>query len=167
MDETRIIAATDRTIAYIRVVGRGNFGCSTSLRNYGEQMLHEPLDRLIIDLAECQCMDSTFMGLLAKFGLEYRAKRVPVQIVNASEENKGLLYELGAAILFEFKEVEIPALDWHEIYRAGTKTTETMFENGKTMLEAHVTLMDLDEANAEKFKDVVEGLDKDLKNLES
>ncbi len=166
MTDTRILAAFAEDTAYIRVVGRATFACSTCFRRFVEELLGEGVTRLVVDLNECPNMDSTFMGVLTKFALDLRRKHEQLEIARVTPENLRLLVELGVKRLFAFSDAELAGGEWLSIYEAG-KHGDELLEQGKTSLLAHQKLIEADAANEERFGAVVENLAEDVKNLEA
>ena len=107
-------------------------------------------------------MDSTFMGMLAMLGLNAKKKGVPAEIVNASEQNEKLLCGLGLKKVFEFKTGPSAAGD--DVPAASNDTTDE--GRARNVLDAHQTLMDIDEGNVQKFERVVEFVKKDIDRME-
>ena len=107
-------------------------------------------------------MDSTFMGMLAMLGLNAKKKGVPAEIVNASEQNEKLLCGLGLKKVFEFKSGPSSAGD--DVPAASNDTSDE--GRARNVLDAHQTLMDIDEGNVQKFERVVEFVKKDIDKME-
>ena len=114
-------------------------------------------------------MDSTFLGVLAGFGLKLNPSGVPlergVELLNASPRVTELLENLGALHLFKISvaPLQLPA-------DVKTCTPEsinpTHEEITRTSLEAHQTLMAMSAENVTRFKDVAQFLAEDLRSLE-
>src|SRR3974390_2898912 len=58
--------------ACIRIVGRANFTSSVDFKALMDELLQRGCRCLALDLSECVLMDSTFLGVLAGFGLKLR-----------------------------------------------------------------------------------------------
>lgn len=157
----RILAATYGQAAAIRIIGRANFKISQPLRDFGIKMIAHGVKSLIFDLSECQGMDSTILGVFAMIGLEGRDK-TEVIIVNADESVRSSLDVVGVSRLCRFAEQPVENLNWKQLGEAAAGATD-MTEVAPTVLEAHQTLMELDQSNVPKFKDVVELLESEVK----
>ena len=70
--ETIIAGGGDRYA--LKVIGRATFECVAPLRNLAKELDTAQFKQIDIDLADCQGMDSTFMGVLAMMAL--RAKKI-------------------------------------------------------------------------------------------
>jgi anti-anti-sigma factor len=162
MADAKILVASDSAMAQIRVIGRTTFTCSPSLRDFGLKMIADAVSKIVIDLSECEGMDSTFMGVLAMIGRRGHEKEIAVEIVNVGGAQKKLLDALGLRNLFTFSRTAADQVNWVSLCN-----TEAVDPPAKTMLEAHETLMEVDADNIPKFKDVVEFLKEDIRKLES
>ena len=161
--ETGEVFLSDRDgIQHIRVKGNASFACAPPLRELAKKLAAEPFAGLKIDLEECTWMDSTFMGMLAMLGLNAKKKGVAAEIWNASEQNEKLLCGLGLKKVFEFKSG--PSMTGDDVPAASNATTAE--SNAWNVLDAHRTLMDIDEGNVRKFEKVVEYVEKDIDRME-
>src|SRR6202012_432688 len=124
--------------------------------------------QFIIDLSECVLMDSTFLGVLAGFGIKLNPHGVlsehHVELLNASARVTELLDNLGAVHLFKMTS---GALQLSGDVKACTPESihPTHEQITRTSLEAHQTLMAINPENVVRFKDVTQFLAEDLKNL--
>ena len=100
MPEAKVLVAVDGRAAWVKVTGRATFACSTPLRDFGRQVIHDSVPQVLIDLSECERMDSTFMGTLALIAQQGRRAGTPVRILRASAKADRLLDELGLCPLF-------------------------------------------------------------------
>jgi len=161
--ETGEVFLSDKDgIQYIRVKGNASFVCAPPLRELAKKLAAEPFAGLKIDLQECTWMDSTFMGMMAMLGLNAKKKGVSAEIFNASEQNEKLLCGLGLKKVFEFKSGSFTAGD--DVPAASNSCTAE--NNARNVLDAHRTLMDIDEGNVQKFGKVVEYVKKDIDRME-
>jgi len=157
----------------IKIVGRANVGSSIDFKRLVQELLGKDLSCFVLDLSECVLMDSTFLGVLAGFGLKIndpgtvgREDR-SIELLNPNLRVSELLENLGVAHLFKLRQngaapqpngtgqVEFPA------------TVSSREEVTRNCLEAHQTLMRLCPENASKFKDVTQFLSEDLVKLKA
>jgi len=161
MSNGEVIIANGEGVYAIKVSGRATFECAPPLRALSKELDQTSFQKVEIDLEDCQGMDSTFMGVLAMMAL--RAKKIGAEIIicNASEPNKTLLYGLGLKKLFQFTIGHVDVGD------AAARQSEAVDQrtNATTVLEAHKTLMGVDEENVKKFEKVVDFVQKDLDKL--
>ena len=167
----KLLVALGGDIALIRVLGRGSFKVSTALKDFSAAAIEKGVRSLVLDMAECVGMDSTFMGVLAGLALRLKQKSGGrIAMINLSLRTRGLLATLGLDQVIDphmagatpenlrpfFQGVphEMTALDTREI---------SQFTTTETMLEAHEDLVKLSPENLPKFKDVLTFLREDLK----
>jgi len=153
----------------IRVIGRATFECAPALRNMAGTLEQETFRQVRIDLSGCTWMDSTFMGILAMIGL--RAKKISAEafIVNADAQNENLLCGLGLRKVFQFtaEKTEPDAPAPAEAPKSGASSAQdSALDSAKTVLAAHETLMDVDEENVRKFRNVVSMVRQEIQKKE-
>jgi len=123
----------------------------------------------VLDLSECALMDSTFLGVLAGFGLKMSdSQKDPckqgIELLNPNARISELLESLGILHLFKVSEGPLKLPDQTEV-RTLTPAAPSKEEVTRACLEAHQTLMEINPQNVSKFKEVTAFLAEDLKNL--
>ena len=112
---------------------------------------------VIIDLTEVDCIDSTMLGMLAKISLRSQEalNKVPT-IVSTRDDVTRILLSMGFDSIFA-----IAGEGGNAIGAGGELATEVVSEDEMRaqVIEAHRTLMDLNESNREAFRDLVESLE--------
>jgi anti-anti-sigma factor len=159
--EAQVLAARYENILVFRVQGRVTFKVSTEFREYAVKAFEDSIRCLILDLSGCITMDSTFMGVLAMIGIEGRRRNVQLLVVNADENHRKLLDGIGVSRVWEFSDTPVPQVNFATLCEAA-KGAVSMGDVAELVLEAHQTLMSLDEANVPKFKNVVDLLSLEL-----
>ena len=162
MEKGEVFISEKDTVTFICVKGNASFVCASPLRELAKKLASEPFGGLKIDLEECTWMDSTFMGMLAMLGLNAKKKGVPAEIWNASEQNEKLLLGLGLKKVFAFQAGTFGGAD----DAPAASDAVTAESNARNVLDAHQTLMDIDEGNVPKFEKVVEYVKKDIDRME-
>jgi anti-sigma B factor antagonist len=163
----RISVWVQDQLACIKIVGRANFTSSIDFKALMQELLQRGCRCFVLDLAECVLMDSTFLGVLAGFGLKLSSgnggqSRQGIELLHPSARITELLDTLGVLHLFVTLEgpnslsAESQPLD---LKPANPSKTEV----NRTCLEAHQTLMSINPANAIRFKDVTQFLAEGLK----
>ncbi len=130
-------------------------------------MIQRGFRDFVVDLQDCEQMDSTFMGTLAGVALRLRELgQGALRALNVNERNADLLSSLGLDQLFTVQlaahtepDVNIPAEE--ELQEAKAKPLGAEAQK-QTVLEAHEALVEVDAATAVKFKDVLEFLRNEL-----
>lgn len=153
--------------ACVKIIGRANFSSSIDFKSLISQLRQKGYRYFVLELSECLLMDSTFLGVLAGFGLKTVSNeqgKPTIELLNANARILELLENLGVLDLFIVKDrkLDVPA---------GTEMTPhppvnaSKEELTRACLEAHRTLMDINPANATKFKEVTQFMAEDLKRL--
>ena len=155
-----LVGTANRTV-WVRVEGKGSFLNSTGLKEFAKEMVYCGFREFAVDLKNCTVMDSTFMGTLAGIALRLRELgQGTLRVTNLNERNSDLLSNLGLDQLFVIEArnaVPVEAAQTPLAAAARDKTAQA-----QTMLEAHEACVEANEANAAKFKDVLEYLKQDL-----
>jgi anti-anti-sigma regulatory factor len=153
--------------ACIRIIGRANFTSSVDFKALVDELRQRGCGCFVLDLSECVLMDSTFLGVLAGLGLKLSGgnggqARRGVELFNPSSRIVELLETLGVLHLFRVTQGSVtPPVPTQPVEH--TLSEPSKAEVSRTCLEAHRTLMDLNPANAAKFKDVAQFLAEGLK----
>lgn len=146
----------------VKVIGRATFECVAPLRSLASELDKSEFKQVDVDLSDCQGMDSTYMGILAMMALRAKKIKAVISIYNASELNRNLLYGLGLKRLFQFTE---GVVEMGECSSGKGNAPTDQITHATTVLEAHKTLMNVDQENVGKFEKVVDFVQKDLDRL--
>src|SRR5262249_54158851 len=90
----------------IKIAGRAGFHCSVDFKTLVNSLWQNGATCFLLDLTECQLMDSTFLGVLAGLGLKLRQEptgRTPatIELLNPSSRISDLLENLGISHFFQ------------------------------------------------------------------
>ena len=164
--ESPISAGVFDGFTWIRCEGKGSFRSSPELKRYAELRVGAGERVLVIDLAACTAMDSTFMGTLAGLAMKLgKCGGGVVQIAGVSERNRRSLEDLGLDFLVE---IEPEQAVWRQQVDAVRGSLElvcgsALLPNGtgaaRHVLDAHRVLAGTSEANRERVRGVVEVLE--------
>lgn len=160
---TRILVAAEGDRAWFRIIGRATFAVANDFRVAEEALLQRGCRRFTIDLAPCETLDSTFIGMMA--GLTRRLRGTAgaaVELANPSERLRHQIGSLGILPMFTLIEGEAGAREFRTVETHGRDKVDLT----RTALEAHETLMAVNPDNVAKFKDVAEFMAQELKELE-
>ena len=133
-----------------------------------QQKIQGGLRNFVFDLDRCPMMDSTFLGTLTGVARDLRQNGGGrVTVVNVNARNEQLLSSLG---LNHVLEVDMEGSAWAEERKVAAselaiceKTPEICkTEQAAHVLDAHKALSRANEANASRFRDVIDYLEKDL-----
>ena len=157
-------------IVCIKIAGRASFQCSVDFKTLINTLREKGHKRFVLEVSECQLMDSTFLGVLAGLGLKFNDERnghepASLELLNPSDRIFDLIENLGIEHLFQIHKGPAPAVG--ELSPVGTPASvPDRTETTRTCLEAHRLLMEINPANVAKLKDVTKFLEEDLKKLE-
>jgi anti-sigma B factor antagonist len=153
---------------YVRVIGRGSFRNSRSLRAFAADMIQRGSRQFVLDLEQCGGMDSTFLGVLTGIGLSLRQENPPVtvHVIHAAPHSRDLLKSLWLDRLFSVKAggAELPGFvppagaDLRKLPDSdatGGIQPLPREETREVMLTAHDDLVRADSRNAPKFAEVL------------
>lgn len=166
--EYTILVGIFEGFSWIRCEGKGSFLNSPTLKEFGEERIAAGESCLVVDLAGCTGMDSTFMGTLA--GLAARLSTLDdggLQVAQPGDRNRRSLEDLGLDFLMKIDPV---TADWRnqiDTIRASLKPPKALAKPGDLqrtalVLEAHQVLSNANEENARKFSGVVTLLEAEL-----
>jgi anti-anti-sigma regulatory factor len=155
----------------VKIEGRANFTSSIDFKTLLNELMQKGSSCFVLDLTECTLMDSTFLGVLAGFGLKTsepppQGDERAIKLFNPSERILELLESLGILHLFQIMNGELKLRETVTPmeHSAPTPTREQITE---TCLEAHNILMGISPDNVPRFKDVAAFLAEDLKKIQS
>ena len=154
--------------SWIRLEGKGSFMNSPSLKAFGDGRIAAGETRVVVDLAGCTGMDSTFMGTLA--GMAARLSALDggkLQIAEPGERNRRSLEDLGLDFLIE---IDPPDAVWRgrvDEIRRDLSAPQSPGAIGRSqraihVLEAHQVLAGINDGNARDFASVVSQLEKEV-----
>jgi anti-anti-sigma factor len=158
------------SLVCVKIAGRASFQSSVDFKTLINALRQQGHKRFVLEVSECQLMDSTFLGVLAGLGLKFSEDRnggeVPtLGLLNPSERVFDLIENLGIDHLFHIHRGTAPATGELSPVEKKQAAPDRM-ETTRTCLEAHKLLMEINPANVAKFKDVTKFLEEDLKKQE-
>ena len=154
--------------ACIRIIGRANFNSSIDFKRLVNELLGKGLSYFVLDLSECVLMDSTFLGVLAGFGLKLNPGQKPdspIELLNPNTRIAELLENLGVLHLFQVAQDAGAVPNGCPETKVQPCTEHNREEVAKACLEAHKTLMEVNPENVQRFKDVTQFLAEDLQKM--
>src|ERR1700753_2629903 len=100
MASANLSVLVGKNFACVKIMGRANFASSPDFKTLLGELTVKGYKRFIIDLSDCVLMDSTFLGVLAGFGLKMNPKGEAItrgiELVNPSPRVAELLENIGA-----------------------------------------------------------------------
>lgn len=164
----KILVAVAGSEVRTRVCGRANFASVVDFKSLLHAMEKRGYHQFVLDLTDCQIMDSTFVGVLASLGSRMAEARNDafVELINPNERITELLDNLGIADLFRISARSLGDMTGCREIEASA-AGHTKAELSRASLEAHRKLMEMNPANVARFKDVTQFLEEDLKRMEA
>lgn len=144
----------------IKIEGRATMKNSKTLSDFIDNIFTK-LDGLSFEMSEVTYMDSTFLGLVAKYSIDMQTnKEKSLIILNPSKETINYFKQTG---IDKFLKV----INQNDILEISNKIEENNFENmtdkAKYILNMHEILMNLNDANKLEFQSVVDEMRKVIK----
>ena len=165
----KLLVLVGKEFACVKVAGRANFSSSPDFKGLLTGLAQKGYRHFIIELSECMLMDSTFLGVLAGFGIKMNETATPdqrgIELSNPNARITELLENLGALDLFKIITGPLQLPDGIQT-SAPEPVNPSREEITRTSLEAHETLMAMNPDNVARFKDVTQFMAEDLKALE-
>lgn len=163
----KLLVLAGEQFACIRIVGRANFTTSIDFKTFLNEMMEKGYSYFVLELSECLLMDSTFLGVLAGFGLKLNRNdnaKSAIELLNPNARITELLENLGVLHLFKVSQRASTCATNPNLQQV-PETNPTREELTSACLEAHRLLMEINPANISKFKEVTQFLADDLKRL--
>lgn len=156
---TFAVARAGATV-YVRASGLANMKNAPTLHGFLEAEEANGMTKVCLDLGACLGMDSTFMGLMVEFARRLEDVQGRLVIVNPGPRNLALLNMLGVDEVVRIVErCDAPPATFHDLTSEPTLSTR---ERMQLIRSAHDHLVQLNDANQQKFSAFLAALDKDL-----
>ncbi|MBF0273599.1 MAG: STAS domain-containing protein [Nitrospinae bacterium] len=161
MSEHQILYAIRNEKCIVKMVGEIRYTLGNSFNKILEKAFNNSaVESYILDLKETSYIDSTNLGLIAKIANWCQKKnfKKPV-IISNNEDVNVVLFNMGFDHFFYI-------VDEASLKENGLKEVEFTKGKGKEVadliLEAHKTLMEMNEKNREEFKSVVDVMEQQV-----
>jgi len=167
----QILAATADQCTLVVVRGMATFKLAPSFKQATQAARLAGSLLIVVDMAACTSMDSTFMGSIASLGLALKKSGSPLILINLQPNAAALLRGLGVDRILQVYPVgalpngigDLAPLVQNLQPIASEPTTER--ELAALMYDAHETLTKVDPENLQRFKDVLAFLREDIQRL--
>lgn len=156
--------AVDGDQAFFTISGRATFARAGDLQAAFDSLLNRGLTRFSVDLAGCETLDSTFIGVLAALTRKLRqgSSDRRLELANLNERLTQQIASLGILPMFSVTRSAASATNFNDV----AATAMDKADLTRTSLEAHRTLMAENDDNVARFKDVAQYLAEELKRLD-
>jgi len=165
----KLLVLAGKEFVAIKIIGRANLNSSVDFRTLVNELAQKGYRYFILDLSECVLMDSSFLGVLAGFGLSMSGDsaekcRGAIELSNPNARILELIENLGVLHLFTVTEGALKVPEGTES-RAVNPCEPNRVELASACKEAHDLLMDLNPENVSRFKDVSHFMAEEIKKL--
>ena len=165
MADGRVTYAARNDWNLLRYFGRVDYTMAPSIEQFVDRILAgEDVRPFVFDLREALLLDSTNLGLLARVAAQVRrTSGAGCVIVCTSEDIHDVLLSMGFDAVFEIvRDHPACAAPGDEAVITGKSTSRG--ELLHTMLDAHRTLVGLNEKDRAEFEDVVTMLEAEMRH---
>ena len=161
MSINKVYYAVNAGIHGLKYIGDIRYTIGASLDRFINSLFDGPKPKgFMVDLREVDTIDSTNLGLLARVAnLMRQCCASKVTLVSTNEDINQMLFSIGFDEVFDIVDETGHAMtDSREL----GLPEETGPEMAQTVLDAHRTLMSINEENEARFQDVIELFEKQL-----
>ena len=154
MHSGAVLYGSHNGVHVLRFLGRVDYQIGPALQRFVDRLFSGPLPTgFVIDLTETQSVDSTNLGILARIANRMREAGCPRATIIADREDiTDILLAMGFDEVFDIVS-DGPGVTEDTQPLSLTEPDRQTLE--RTILEAHRTLMALNERNRDQFADVV------------
>jgi anti-anti-sigma factor len=150
----RILVAVSRTTAHIRIIGRGTLKMGPVFREFLAAAEDQGVAHAAVDLAECETLDSTMLGILAGLAMRLRRLGGGMRVGGLSPKTLTLFRTLGLDRIVEIGAGDVAAPDPGALKPLDRDAATRQAD--ETILEAHEDLVEASADNLPRFRDVIE-----------
>ncbi len=147
----------------VQVIGLGNMFLAPTLHALVESELRTGFFNFVIDLKQCEGMDSTFMGTFIGLSTQVKRNFGWFCLVNVSDENMRLLKMLGVLHMVSVHAGDFPVDETHSstlLY-----PTTDPYARQKQIHSAHKQLLAADPENEKRFGPFIRALEAEMGEL--
>jgi anti-anti-sigma regulatory factor len=159
----RILGAVVEGTVYVKPVGYAVQKNSLGLPDFLEAMLRQGASKVVFDLAECEGMDSTFLGVIASVAVPQAGGVTSAVLLNADEEARRELRMVGLLSVMAVKEETCQAPEELQLRPVDSlHLPDTERERLQRLKDLHGELIKLNEKNRRQWGAFVEMLEQEL-----
>lgn len=146
----------------IRVEGYATLQNSFIFQDFVNRMVQQGCHDFIVDLSQCQCMDSTFMGILVSITEPCADQKVALALtlINPQENHLRSLESLGIANLLSIAKapISLPQIPMQTVEEISSSPLSRL----KTIQQAHRSLLALSSNHQKEFAEFLEMVEQEL-----
>lgn len=169
MKSASILVGCPGSVAWVRIDGCANHENAGDIREFLRDRYENGWRRFVIDLKNCTGIDSTFIGMLYRLAadLDEDGEGGVVEVIHPGERNERSIRKLGLDSLIR---IDREGSNWtaekqlveENLSKPASSEPLDPRERAELVLEAHEALSEANDANRNRFRDVVDFLRKDL-----
>ncbi len=162
MPDGRVLYAHEGPVHVLRYVGAIKYPLTPWIDRFVNMLFdREHVDDLVVDLSEADSIDSTNLGELARIAQRLRESGSHRPVILCTQEAMNqLLRSMALDEVFELaRDLDLPESET-EIPAPGAPSQA---ELGAVMLAAHKSLAQTNEANRQRFRDVIALMEAEVK----
>lgn len=154
-NNTQFLVNPDSDPVAIRIEGKANFKNCSGMKEFMTTMIDHGKRRFVMDFENCSGMDSTFLGVMAGAALQLRKTepRGSLVVSHLNERNYELVHNLGLNRLLVVDDGMNVSRDDTAFLQQTVVSDEV--QAAREVLDAHRNLVEADDDNASKFRDVM------------
>ena len=106
MAEAKILMGRNGNVATFKIIGVGTFQTAVGFKTTYTQLLADGVRDFILDLGECDLLDSTFLGTILGLALKVRQLEPPghVHVIKQNDMIRSLFRGTGLDQIFEMSD---------------------------------------------------------------
>ena len=162
-DGNVLVCFNDDGVCNIKLVGNVRYDSTSKgfMDFVNTKLLDEAVTDVVVDIRECEYIDSTDIGILASIAMTQKEKSAPKPTIIYSETKEEssvmrAISDVNVSVLFDLLESEeiSAACKFNKLEAKDC----SQHEYSKIMYKTHKILSDLDESNKKKFESVMKYL---------
>jgi len=155
-----ILHAARDGVHYLRLVGSIRYPLAPSLEKFLQNIFSDPVppSAFLVDLSEAEIVDSSNLGVLAKLSKSLTRCKAPRGVLLSTKEDiTEVLLSMGFDQYFQMVTTKVPNWEPPDQQQPIPNVDQTNLL--RTILEAHQTLMEMNDRNEVVFREVVRHLE--------
>jgi anti-anti-sigma factor len=164
MAEGRVTYAQEDRWHVLRYVGRVDYTIAPAIDRFVQSLFEDGRVRpFLFDMREARLIDSTNLGLLARIAERVRRGEGGTStIVSTREDINDVLSSMGFKEIFDLR-ADLPYTPRAQSEELVTGDEPSQGQLLRTMLDAHRTLVTLNDSDRKRFQDVVSMLEAEMR----
>ena len=140
----------------IKINGRASYLNCASFSDFIDQMIQQGKLNFALDFTDCTGMDSTFLGILASTALRVHKHEMKGEVIlcHLSVKNLKLIRNVGLHRVVEIDSEGFP-MDFNKRGQDLISSSKDEGKDAKIILQAHESLVQIDDRNLARFQDVI------------